>query len=139
MLRCMDVPSETGGRTSGKRNYVHAASPGQISYDGVTRVANYLMDVAMADISADLPWRRPPARAYHRLTAYQLLVLAILAVGCWVAVAEITIKDRCKTPLGRLAVELKLDTYYSSCQCMKPALDFRDPCNLILGVPLGLI
>lgn len=94
----------------------------------------------MADISADLPRWRSPARAYRRLTGYQLLVLAILAVGCWAAVAEITIKDRCKTPLGRLAVELKLDTYYSSCQCMKPgSLDFSDPCNLVLGVAAGLL
>jgi len=91
----------------------------------------------MGDISADLPrWRSP---AYRRLTAYQFLVLAILAVGCWTAVAEVTIKDRCKTPLGRLAVELKLDTYYSSCQCMNPSMDFSDPCNLVLGLAAGVI
>ena len=94
----------------------------------------------MADISVDLPTWRSPTRAYWRLSGYQLLGLAILAVGCWAAVAEITIKDRCKTPFGRLAVQLKLDTYYSSCQCMKPGVfDFSDPCNLVLGVAVGLI
>jgi hypothetical protein len=92
----------------------------------------------MADISTDLPrWRAPIS--YRRLTGYQLLVLAVLAVGCWTAVAEMKIKDRCKTPLGRLAVELKLDHYYSSCQCMKPTLDLSDPCNLALGVAAGVI
>jgi hypothetical protein len=93
----------------------------------------------MADISTALPRLRSPAARYRRLTAYQLLLLTIMAIGCWTAVAEMTIKDRCKTPLGRLAVELKLDHYYSSCQCMKPALDFSDPCNLPLAVALGLI
>lgn len=92
----------------------------------------------MADISTDLPrWRAPIS--YRRLTQYQLLVLAVLAVGCWTAVAEITIKDRCKTPLGRLAVKLKLDTYYSGCQCMKRSLDLRDVCNLPLAVLAGVI
>jgi hypothetical protein len=90
----------------------------------------------MADISTDLPRWRSPTAAYRRLTVYQLLVLTILAIGCWTAVAEITIKDRCKTPLGRLAVDLKLDSYYSSCQCMKPTLDFRDVCNLPLAAAI---
>ena len=93
----------------------------------------------MADISTDLPRRGSPISGYHRLTGYRWFLVAVLAVGCWTAVAEITIKDRCKTPLGRLAVQLKLDSYYSSCQCMKPSLDFSDPCNLALGIPLGLI
>jgi hypothetical protein len=82
----------------------------------------------MADIPSDIPrWRS--TITYRRLTAYQLLLLATLAVGCWTAVAQATEKDRCKTPIGRLAVELKLDQYYSSCQCMEHSLDFSDPCN----------
>jgi hypothetical protein len=99
----------------------------------------FLKGLIMVDISTDMPRWRSPTMGYRRLTAYQLLMLTILVIGCWTAVAEITIKDRCKTPLGRLAVELKLDQYYSSCQCMKPSLDFSDPCNLVLGIPLGLI
>jgi hypothetical protein len=93
----------------------------------------------MADISTDIPRWRSPIVAYRRLTGYQLLVLALLAVGCWTTVAQATEKDRCETPLGRLAVELKLDSYYSNCQCMKPSLDFRDVCNLPLAAALGLI
>jgi hypothetical protein len=44
-------------------------------------------------------------------------------------IATVTAEDKCKGPIGRLAVEMKLDYYYSGCKCMKPALDFRDPCN----------
>jgi hypothetical protein len=83
----------------------------------------------MADISTDIPRWRSPITAYRRLTGYQLLVIAILAVGCWTAVAQATEKDQCKTPIGRLAVELTLDQYYSNCHCMKHSLDFSDACN----------
>jgi hypothetical protein len=92
----------------------------------------------MADISTDIPRWRSPITAL-RLTGYQLLLLSILACGCWVAVTDATAKDRCQTTLGRLAVQLKLDSYYSNCRCMKPSLDFRDVCNLPLAAALGLI
>ena len=96
----------------------------------------------MTDITTDLPGRLSPITAYHRLKGAQLLVLffLVLACGCWVAVNEASDKDRCQTTLGQLAVQLKLDSYYSNCRCMKPGtLDFSDPCNLVLGVALGLI
>ena len=47
----------------------------------------------------------------------------------------VTADDKCKSPIGRFAVEMKLDYYYWGCTCMKPALDFRDPCNSMY-VPL---
>jgi hypothetical protein len=93
----------------------------------------------MADISTDIPRLRAPTTAYH-LTGFQLLLLSImLACGCLAAIDELTTKDRCQTTLGRLAVQLKLDSRYSNCQCMKPSLDFSDPCNLPLAVALGLV
>src|ERR1700745_1760454 len=36
---------------------------------------------------------------------------------------------RCNSPIGKLAVRMKLDQYYSGCKCIKPALDFSDACN----------
>lgn len=44
-------------------------------------------------------------------------------------------QDKCKTLIGRIAVKMKWDQYYSHCQCMSPALDFSDPCNsFYLGI-----
>ena len=89
----------------------------------------------MADISTDIPRLRAPTTAFQ-LIGFQLLLLSILACGCWAAVDGFAAKDRCQTTLGRLAVQLKLDSYYSGCRCMHPSLDFRDPCN---GVAVGVI
>jgi len=80
----------------------------------------------MADITTDLPRHR--TSAFH-LKIYQWLLLCVLACGCWVAVNEASAKDRCEMMIGRLAVRLKMDEYYSHCQCMKHSLDFSDPCN----------
>lgn len=81
----------------------------------------------MADITTDLPrGSRAPA---FRLKIYQWMLLGVLACGCRVAVNEASAKDRCDMMIGRLAVRLKMDQYYSSCHCMKPSLDFSDPCN----------
>jgi hypothetical protein len=39
------------------------------------------------------------------------------------------------SPIGKLAVRLKLDSYYSNCKCMTHSLDFSDPCNsMYLGI-----
>jgi hypothetical protein len=94
--------------------------------------------MTMVDITTNIPGSRTPTSAYHLMGA-QLLLLAVLATGCWAAVNEATAKDRCQTTLGRLAVQLKLDSHYSNCQCMKPSLDFSDACNLPLAAALGLI
>jgi hypothetical protein len=82
----------------------------------------------LADITTDIPRWRTPTSAY-RLKAFQWLLLGVLACSCWVAVNEATAKDRCETAIGRLAVRLKMDSYFSNCQCMKHSLDFSDPCN----------
>jgi hypothetical protein len=78
----------------------------------------------------DFPWSGNPPATYSKLKLAQMLLLLFLtASGCWVAVNEATAKDKCQTTLGRLAVRFKLDSYYSSCQCMKHSLDFSDSCN----------
>jgi hypothetical protein len=82
----------------------------------------------MVDISTEIPRGRSPTSAYH-LKGAQLLLLLILGSGSWVAVNEATAKDRCQTTIGRLAVRLKLDSYFSNCQCMKHSLDLSDVCN----------
>src|SRR6266704_758350 len=92
----------------------------------------------MTDMTTDIP--KGSIASYGRLTFAQMLVLLVLACGCWVAVNEATAQDRCRTTLGRLAVHLKLDSHYSGCRCMKGGvLDFGDPCNTALGVAVGVI
>jgi hypothetical protein len=93
----------------------------------------------MADITTNIPGVATRTSAF-RLKWAQLLLLSILACGCWVAVNEATAKDRCQTTLGRVAVRLKLDSYYSGCRCMQPGvMDFSDPCNLPLAVAAGVL
>jgi hypothetical protein len=83
----------------------------------------------MVDITTDVPRSRTPTSAY-RLKAFQWLLLCLLAcVVSWVAVNEASARNRCETTIGRLAVRLKLDSYYSGCRCMKHSLDFSDACN----------
>lgn len=82
----------------------------------------------MTDFTTDIP--KGSITSYGRLTFAQLLVLLVLACGCWVVVNEATEQDRCRLALGRLAVQLKLDSQYSGCRCVKGGvLDFSDPCN----------
>jgi hypothetical protein len=83
----------------------------------------------MADITTELPRSEPRTTAYWLKVARWLLTFVLLASGCWVAVDQAVSKDRCETPIGRWAVRLKLDSYYSNCQCMKHSLDFSDACN----------
>jgi hypothetical protein len=63
---------------------------------------------------------------------WRFLLGLLFALGLSAAMAD-TIADyrqkKCDAPIGKLAVKLRLDQYYSGCKCMKPALDFRDPCN----------
>jgi hypothetical protein len=84
----------------------------------------------MADIATDVPRWRAPTSSFP-LKAFQLLLLCLLAGLSWVAVNEASAKDRCETTIGRLAVQFKLDSYFSNCQCMRHSLDFSDSCNLI--------
>jgi hypothetical protein len=86
-------------------------------------------------------WRpRAPTTAVALKQARLLLSLVLISSGCWIAVNEASEKDKCQTTLGRMAVRLKLDSYYSSCRCVKlGVLDFSDPCNLPLAAALGLV
>jgi hypothetical protein len=89
----------------------------------------------------DFPWHdnEKRFRAGPRITGVLLqrargLVLAfLLALGVSFALAE-TAKDKCDNVVGRLAVKLKLDSHYSGCRCMKPSMDFSDPCNSMYGL-----
>jgi hypothetical protein len=75
---------------------------------------------------------KPPSRGRLRIRqARQRWIVAALPFAMIIALVVIAVsaEDKCKSPIGRLAVEMKLDYYYSGCKCMKPALDFRDPCN----------
>jgi hypothetical protein len=61
------------------------------------------------------------------------VVAALLIALGWSAVMVKAMTDyeqrKCDSPIGRLAVQLKLDRYYSGCRCMKHSLNFSDPCN----------
>jgi len=84
----------------------------------------------------DIPLTENPPTTFSalKLTRWLLTMVLVLIVSvCLVAAAsEATEKDKCKTTFGRLAVQFKLDSYYSNCHCMKPSLDFSDSCNSYL-------
>lgn len=77
------------------------------------------------------PSKRPVRGRVRVLPTRRWLIAAALpfAMILGFVIVAVTADDKCKSPIGRLAVEMKLDYYYSGCKCMKPALDFRDPCN----------
>jgi hypothetical protein len=84
----------------------------------------------MADISLNPPKSEAPTTAPQLRTAQQLLLVLLFIGGCcWAAVNEAASKDRCETPVGKLAVKFKMDSYFSNCRCMKHSLDFSDACN----------
>jgi hypothetical protein len=85
----------------------------------------------MTDIT--LPRFRPgPRITSFRLKQARWLVLGFLIVlglsAVRIAYADYAEK-KCDSSIGKLAVQLKLDSYYSNCKCMKHSLDFSDPCN----------
>jgi hypothetical protein len=91
----------------------------------------------MVDIP--LPPPSQPASWKERLIKTRAIVLKkgvlagalgalFLAYGLSEALTDY-MQRRCNSPIGKLAVRMKLDNYYSSCKCMSPKLDFSDPCN----------
>jgi hypothetical protein len=80
-------------------------------------------------------WRAGPRITPVLLKRAAALVLAFLIALVWSAVMAEYAQRKCDSPLGRLAVRLKLDSYYSNCRCMKHSLDFSDSCNSMY-VPL---
>lgn len=70
-----------------------------------------------------------PRRWLRHISRYLLAaILMLIVLNLSMAVAEYR-QRKCDSPIGKLAVSLKLDMYYSSCHCMKHSLDFSDPCN----------
>jgi hypothetical protein len=87
-----------------------------------------MVDMPLPDLPSK--WRPDAPTTVFDLKRARWLLGAILIVSaCWVAVNQATAKDKCQTTLGRLAVQFKLDSYFSNCHCMKPSLDFSDACN----------
>ena len=80
-------------------------------------------------------WREAiPATSVLLKRGRGLLLAFLLALGVSFVLSEVR-KDKCQTIVGKLAVQLKLDSYYSNCQCMTHSLDFSDACNSMF-VPL---
>lgn len=70
-----------------------------------------------------------PQSNWARLTLLRVqLGTFLIAFGACIA-AEIVSNNRCDTRLAKILVAIKLDSYFSNCQCMKPSLDFSDACN----------
>jgi hypothetical protein len=88
-----------------------------------------MVDVPLPGHDTPTPWRSGPRITPVLLQRARGLLLAfLLALGVSFVLSEAA-KDKCDAVVGGLAVRLKLDFYYSSCQCMTPSLDFGDPCN----------
>jgi hypothetical protein len=89
-----------------------------------------MVDASLPPIATPRDWRRPFARRYLLVAAILMLIALNLSV-----VASDYRQRKCDSPIGKVAVALKMDSYYSNCHCMKHSLDFSDPCNSIY-VPL---
>jgi hypothetical protein len=70
-----------------------------------------------------------PQSNWSRLTLLRALVGTVLFAFSVCIAAAIVSNNRCDTRLAKILVATKLDSYFSNCQCMKPALDFSDACN----------
>src|ERR1700722_6392008 len=70
------------------------------------------------DIKADRP-------TIGKSTWWRLgkIVLVFVTVGATLLALDQSRKDKCKTVIGRLAVKMKMDSWYSNCQCMTHSLD----------------
>jgi hypothetical protein len=88
-----------------------------------------MTDVAIPDGFAK--WRIPNSRKFAGIALRTAAaVFFLFSFGLIASAVATDIKDRrCEGPIGRLAVALKLDVYYSHCRCVKPSFDFRDACN----------
>jgi hypothetical protein len=88
-----------------------------------------MTDISFPGIDAAKRWRsRIPATAVLLQRGRGLLLAFLLALGVSFVLSEAE-KDRCDNIVGKLAVRLKLDSYYSGCKCMKHSMDFSDACN----------
>jgi hypothetical protein len=90
-----------------------------------------MVDVTLPPPSTPTPWcSRLKVRAIFLRKAVigALLGALFLAFGLSEALTDYA-QRRCNSPIGKLAVRMKLDMYYSNCRCMTHSLDFSDPCN----------
>ncbi|MGJ4888828.1 hypothetical protein ACQR1Y_11570 [Bradyrhizobium sp. HKCCYLRH3099] len=87
----------------------------------------------MTDITSDRV-ALPHTVALPSLKAAVGLILCL--TGGLVAVGQLAEPNRCEAPVGRWAVQLKLDGYYSNCQCMEHSLDLSDACNSMYLQPV---
>jgi hypothetical protein len=95
-----------------------------------------MVDIPLDPLGLPARWRAVNARPVQlAITVAILLAILVVLAWSWSAVATDIAQRRCDSPLGKLAIKLKLDSYYSNCRCMTPSLDFSDPCNsMYLGV-----
>jgi hypothetical protein len=96
-----------------------------------------MVDVTLPQADRPSRWRAGPSISPILLKRARGLLLAFLLALGWSAVIVEAAQRRCDSPLGKLMVRLKLDSYYSSCQCMTHSLDFSDACNSMYTV-IGL-
>lgn len=88
-----------------------------------------MVDVTLPPSSRPSP-RRLKIRAIflRKAVVGGVLGTLMLAFGLSEALTDYA-QRRCDSPIGKLAVRMKLDMYYSNCRCVTHALDFSDPCN----------
>src|SRR5579864_1425686 len=91
-----------------------------------------MVDVTLPPPSNPSPWRPRVIRIKAIILRKGVIGAALGALFVAYGLSEALIdyaQRRCNSPIGRLAVRLKLDVYYSNCKCMTPSLDFSDACN----------
>jgi hypothetical protein len=82
-----------------------------------------MADITVGDVAAGMRAGETALRAIRWILAALLLAFGVFAVA-----AEWS-DDRCRSPVAKLVVRLKLDSYHSGCHCMRPSLDMSDACN----------
>jgi hypothetical protein len=90
-----------------------------------------VVDISLGPLGTPVRWRAGPKAGFVSIAMGSAFLLLVLVALTWVwSVATTNAAQRkCDAPIGKLAVRLKLDIYYSNCRCMKHSLDFGDPCN----------
>ena len=91
-----------------------------------------MADIPFSGSGTRSRWRLGPRMSSVRIARGLVLLLAFLLALGWsgvLSLASEASQRRCDTPVAKLAVKYKLDTYYSGCRCMEHKLDFSDPCN----------
>jgi len=80
----------------------------------------------MVDVTLPRQGRSFPLERIAVLLSAFLIALSALN---WSAVMDKTGQNKCDSMVGKLSTQLKLDFYFSHCECMKHSFDFSHPCN----------